>query len=112
MKLYDALIIVNQIPASVCCTKEEEQALSKVIDAAIKFYAEQIPDNPLTLEELRGRIGKPVFIIDGNVRTWTILESMNSDFAHFVESSKCSVRLPIEGINEVWIPYAREPVSK
>jgi len=40
MNLYDALIIANQIPASVCCTKEEEQALSKVINAATKYFAE------------------------------------------------------------------------
>ena len=40
MNLYDALIIVNLIPASICCTKEQEQAIEKVITAATKYFAE------------------------------------------------------------------------
>lgn len=40
MSLYDALIISNLIPASVCCTEEEKQALEKVIEAATKYFAE------------------------------------------------------------------------
>jgi len=67
------------------------------------------PENkPLTLEQLRQKIGKPVFIVDGNVRTWTILERLTHNLAVFTESSRCTVWFPIAGINIAWFPYDYE----
>lgn len=113
MKLYDALVIANQIPASVCCSKEEEQALAKVIDAATKYYAGQIPDNLLTLEQLRQMDGKPVWAtgkrsLGTDVNGWMLVDTTTSRPAALDFIGACNS----DSYGKMWTAYAREPVSK
>lgn len=64
---------------------------------------------PIPYKNLNNFIHRPVFIVDGNVRCWTILVSVNDDFAHFVESENCGVRLMSEGCGVTWFVYEHEP---
>lgn len=64
---------------------------------------------PIVYKNLKNFVRHPVFIVDGNVRCWTILVSVNDDFAHFMESGDCGVRLMSEGCGITWFAYAHEP---
>jgi hypothetical protein len=52
-KLTDAIVTVNLLPLNYSLQPEEEKAIDKTVRAAIAYNAEQIPDNPLTQEELQ-----------------------------------------------------------
>lgn len=68
-------------------------------------------ENPKSIpyKNLKNFVHRPIFIVDGNVRCWTILVSVNDDFAHFVESEDCGVRLISEGCGITWFAYEHEP---
>ena len=85
---------------------DEAKALAMV---ALAEKIERDNPKPIAYKNLKNFVHRPVFIVDGNVRCWTILVSVNDDFAHFVESEDCGVRLMREGCCITWFAYEHEP---
>lgn len=85
---------------------DEAKALAMV---AIGEKIERENPKPIAYKNLKKFFRRPIFIVDGNVRCWTILVSVNDDFAHFLESEDCGVRLMSEGYCITWFAYEHEP---
>lgn len=98
----------RQMP-DFCSSFDEIDESCKIACQAIRENMERANPNPIPYNDLKHFIHRPVFIVDGNVRCWTILVSINCGFAHFVESENCGVRLMMEGCGITWFPYEFEP---
>lgn len=68
-------------------------------------------NNALSLDELRAKKGKPVWIEDlihKKVSTWIIID----EFSANTMFSTSGVRFSFDLYDKTWLSYAREPVSK
>lgn len=90
-----------------CDSFNEIDEACEIACQAIKEKIER--DNPKSLkfENLRRFINRPVFIVDGSVRCWTILISITNDFARF-KCNDSGVYLTKEGCGVTWFPYEYE----
>lgn len=108
MTLERALEILSNSETRVNINEPNE-----AIHIACNALAEKIErenPKPIPYKNLKNFVHRPIFIVDGNVRCWTILVSVNDDFAHFVESEDCGVRLMSEGCGITWFAYEHEPI--
>lgn len=87
----------------------EIEAACEVACQALQEKIERENSKPIPYENLKNFIHRPVFIVDGNVRCWTICDRVSKDFAHFSESVKCGVYLMKEGCGVSWFAYEFEP---
>ena len=89
-------------------TKEGNEAY-EIACQAMREKIERENPKPIPYENLKNFIHRPVFIVDGNVRCWTICDRVSKDFAHFSEDVKCGVHLMKEGCGVSWFAYEFEP---
>ena len=89
-------------------TQEGNEAY-EIACQAMREKIERENSKPIPYENLKNFIHRPVFIVDGNVRCWTICDRVSKDFAHFSESVKCGVHLMKEGCGVSWFAYEFEP---
>lgn len=85
-----------------------EPIVSLVCDYVYDEANRELPD-PIPYENLKHFVKRPVFIVDGNVRCWTICNRVGKEFACFSESVNCGVYLMKEGCGVTWFPYEFEP---
>ena len=69
------------------------------------------PNEPLTLEELRDMVGKPVWITRdyGPDIGWAVIGSFASPYGVYFGTERGSLRLPYEDCGETWTAYRRPP---
>ncbi|MDU7339308.1 MAG: hypothetical protein E7L17_14490 [Clostridium sp.] len=111
-RLTDAIITVNLLPSNYNLRIDEENAIDKVVRAAVAFNAENLrpapENNPLTLDQIRQMDGQPVYIKDippYDYEAWKIISNIDDEQVDFTEGD--GYRL--SGYNKTWIAYARKP---
>lgn len=67
---------------------------------------------PIPYENLNSFVNRPVFIVYGGIKMWTILNSINETSAHFSQSSDFGVYLEKDKCGIKWFAYEREPKEK
>lgn len=65
-------------------------------------------NHPLTLEELRGMDGEPVWLKDGIGEGWFLASAIVGEKIYFCEKS-ITVGEPITGCGKTWLAYRRPP---
>ena len=67
------------------------------------------PDNePLTLDELRGMDGEPVWLKDGIGEGWFLVSAVVGSKIYFCEKS-ITVGEPLSACGQTWLAYRRPP---
>lgn len=90
-------------------SNDEVDEACEIACQAMREKIERENPKPIPYENLKNFIHRPVFIVDGNVRCWTICNRVSKDFAHFSESVKCGVHLMKEDCGVSWFAYEFEP---
>ena len=68
----------------------------------------QPANEPLTLEDLRGMDGEPVWLKDGIGEGWFLTSTIVGSKIYFCEKS-ITVGEPITGCGKTWLAYRRKP---
>lgn len=76
---------------------------------AMREKNERENPKPIPYENLKDFIHRPVFIVYGSIRCWTICDFVSDDFADFCESSSFGLILYKETYCSDWFPYEFEP---
>lgn len=121
-KLTDAIIIVNLLPSNYNLRIDEENAIDKVVRAAVAFNAESLrpaPENkPLTLEQLRQMDEKPVWIVEvknskqDSRKQWQqfAYEEPKYNLMAFWEfGDEVENTYDVADYGKTWLAYARKP---
>ena len=66
-----------------------------------------LSNNPLTLEELRGMRGEPVYVVKGKCQWWDIVDFIAGDWLYLRIANKTD--LAIDGYSNGWLAYRRKP---
>lgn len=67
---------------------------------------------PIPYKKLDEFVYRPVFIVYGGIKMWTILNSINETSAHFSQSSDFGVYLKKNKCGITWFAYEREPKER
>lgn len=109
-RIFDALYALHdhydEDPRHMICAEAADyiKSLSEMLTRSAA------PENePLTLEQLREMRREPVWVVDGNVHCWMIVERADNLLMHFAEKEDCGVGLPFTGYGKTWFAYARKP---
>lgn len=81
------------------------KAINELVLAALR--AQQQSNKPLTLEELRGMRGEPVYITKGKRQWWDIVNFMSEDWLYLRIANKTS--LPLDDYGTKLFAYRRKP---
>ena len=65
------------------------------------------PNEPLTLEELRGMRGEPVYVVKGKCQWWDIVDFIAGGWLYLRIANKTD--LAIDGYSNGWLAYRRKP---
>lgn len=87
-----------------CPSTLRGKAICKIALKALR--AQQQENKPLTLEELRGMRGEPVYIAKGKRQWWDIVDFMSKDWL-YPRFNKTSIAL--DGYGTKWLAYRRKP---
>ena len=66
-----------------------------------------LSNNPLTLEELRGMRGEPVYVVKGKCQWWDIVDFIAGGWLYLRIANKTD--LAIDGYSNGWLAYRRKP---
>ena len=88
------------------CRETEWEAVNMAIDA-LKAEAQQQENKPLTLEELRGMRGEPVYVVKGKCQWWDIVDFIAGGWLYLRIANKTD--LAIDGYSNGWLAYRRKP---
>ena len=66
-----------------------------------------LSNNPLTLEELRGMRGEPVYVVKGKCQWWDIVNFTAGGWLYLRIANKTD--LAIDGYSNGWLAYRRKP---
>lgn len=69
--------------------------------------AQQQENNPLTLEELHGMRGEPVYVVKGKCQWWDIVDFIAGGWLYLRIANKTD--LAIDGYSNGWLAYRRKP---
>ena len=92
--------------AHIRCRETEWEAVNMAIDA-LKAEAQQQENKPLTLEELRGMRGEPVYVVKGKCHWWDIVDFIAGGWLYLRIANKTD--LAIDGYSNGWLAYRRKP---
>lgn len=81
------------------------KAICKIALKALR--AQQQENKPLTLEELRGMRGEPVYIAKGKRQWWDIVNFISEDWLYLRIANKTS--LPLDDYGTKLFAYRRKP---
>ena len=84
----------------------EWEAVNMAIDA-LKAEAQRQKNKPLTLEELRGMRGEPVYVVKGKCQWWDIVDFIAGGWLYLRIANKTD--LAIDGYSNGWLAYRRKP---
>lgn len=87
---------------------ERAQALREAI-ALLKTHQDAQPNEPLTLEELRGMVGKPVYVSGIGVAdcdSWQIVSGVDTDDGGTLY---CWGGYTFRSYGQAWLAYRRQP---
>ncbi len=77
--------------------------------AVREIWNQSPPNDPLTLEELRGMEGEPLYIVSGKFEDWRIPyfidEGAYKGFVQFTDKSA----EPLDSYGKAWLAYRRKP---
>lgn len=84
------------------------KAINELVLAALR--AQQQSNKPLTLEELRGMRGEPVYITKGKCQWWDIVDFIAGGWLYLRIANK--IDLAIDGYGNGWLAYRRKPEAQ
>lgn len=92
-----------------CLGWDEIEPLREAI-ALLKTHPDNQPNEPLTLEELRGMAGQPVWIKKGlEISEWAIVLGREDLFCLHFAVLRGQMRLAPKEYGTVWFAYRRPP---
>lgn len=108
MDAKQAMFILNGMIDKACdCESQSNDALRVALEALSAQLARENPQ-PLSLEELKARVGKPVFIafpLDIEKGGWRLYEGFSQKCALF----RGDYSLYIDGYGKTWLAYDHQP---
>lgn len=87
--------------------EEHDDLCAMELAMAWNRRAQQQSNKPLTLEELRGMRGEPVYITKGKCQWWDIVDFIAGGWLYLRIANKTD--LAIDGYSNGWLAYRRKP---
>lgn len=81
------------------------KAINELVLAALRTQLQE--NKPLTLEELRGMRGEPVYVVKGKCQWWDIVDFIAGGWLYLRIANKTD--LAIDGYSNGWLAYRRKP---
>ena len=87
--------------------EEHDDLCAMELTKAWNQRAQQQENKPLTLEELRGMRGEPVYVVKGKCQWWDIVDFIAGGWLYLRIANKTD--LAIDGYSNGWLAYRRKP---
>ena len=87
--------------------EEHDDLCAVELTKAWNQRAQQQENKPLTLEELRGMRGEPVYVVKGKCQWWDIVDFIAGGWLYLRIANKTD--LAIDGYSNGWLAYRRKP---
>ena len=87
--------------------EEHDDLCAMELAMAWNRRAQQQENKPLTLEELRGMRGEPVYVVKGKCQWWDIVDFTAGGWLYLRIANKTD--LAIDGYSNGWLAYRRKP---
>lgn len=81
------------------------KAINKLVLDTLRTQLQE--NKPLTLEELRGMRGEPVYVVKGKCQWWDIVDFIAGGWLYLRIANKTD--LAIDGYSNGWLAYRRKP---
>ncbi len=109
LKPCEAIEILESIyPSKKQIVTGEYPDVAEALDMAIVTLRRAQSNEPLTLEQLRGMDGEPVWLKDGIGEGWFLAGAVVGSKIYFCEKS-ITIGEPISGCGKNWLAYRRKP---
>ena len=101
IKIFEHVLFPQDFRPSTLRAK----AINELVLAALR--AQQQENKPLTLEELRGMRGEPVYVVNGESAWWDVIYFMGGNWLYLRIANKTDLALDDYGVK--WLAYRRKP---